>query len=270
MVTATGCRISLPGSSAPISSGTRAMPAASAVISTGVRRSSVPRITSCAPEALALEQRQVDVVADLEDAVARGDAGERDEADGAGDRERLAGDPQRRDAADQRQRHVAHDDERQHRSSGSACTARRRSAAATRPTATRSGARLPPAPGTVPRGWRSSPAGTSSRRSPRGCRRRCAPCPSRRCWRTRRCAAGRSRAGSDWGRRSRSRRRWRSSGMRPAGLSISISPSARVLRSASLRRTTTSKRFDWSMICETTLPFESVSSASVTWLGLSP
>ena len=34
-------------------------------------------------ECLALEQRQIDVVADLQDAIARGDAGERDEADGA-------------------------------------------------------------------------------------------------------------------------------------------------------------------------------------------
>jgi hypothetical protein len=45
------------------------------------------------PEAFTLEQRQVDVVADLEDAVARRDAGERDEADGAGHRERLVGNP---------------------------------------------------------------------------------------------------------------------------------------------------------------------------------
>ena len=54
-------------------------------------------------------------MADLEDAVARGDAGQRDEADHRGDRERLSGEPERDDAADQRERNVAHDDERQHR-----------------------------------------------------------------------------------------------------------------------------------------------------------
>jgi hypothetical protein len=58
---------------------------------------------------------QVDVVADLEDAVARGDAGQRDEAHQRRHRQRLAGNPQRDHAADQGQRDVAHDDEGEHR-----------------------------------------------------------------------------------------------------------------------------------------------------------
>ena len=61
-----------------------------------------------------------------------------------------------------------------------------------------------------------------------------------------------------------------SSGMRPAGLSISILPSARVERSASLMRRTTSKRLELSATCETTRPLDSVSSASITVLGFSP
>lgn len=43
MTMATGCGSSLPGSPAPIINGTRARPAASAIISTGVMRSSDPR-----------------------------------------------------------------------------------------------------------------------------------------------------------------------------------------------------------------------------------
>ncbi len=66
-------------------------------------------------ELFALEQHEIDVVADLQDAVTRRDARERDEADGARHRERLAGDPQRRDAAYEGERHVAHDDQRQRR-----------------------------------------------------------------------------------------------------------------------------------------------------------
>ncbi len=67
------------------------------------------------PEALALVESQVDVVRDLEDAIAGRDAGERDEADHRGDRERLPGEVQRHDAADQRKWDVAHDDQGQHR-----------------------------------------------------------------------------------------------------------------------------------------------------------
>ena len=66
-----------------------------------------------APERLALVQHQVDVVTDLEDAVAGADAGERDEADHRGHRQRLAREPQRDHAADQGQRDVGHDDQRQ-------------------------------------------------------------------------------------------------------------------------------------------------------------
>ncbi len=76
IVTATGCRISLPGVAASISSGSSATPAASAVISTGVSRSRLPRTTSSRPNGSPSSQRQIDVVADLEDAVARGDAGQ--------------------------------------------------------------------------------------------------------------------------------------------------------------------------------------------------
>jgi len=49
-VTATGCRISRPGSSAPIKSGVSASPAQSAVIRTGLRRSMLPRTISPVPK----------------------------------------------------------------------------------------------------------------------------------------------------------------------------------------------------------------------------
>ena len=51
----------------------------------------------------------VDVVADHQDAVAGGDARERDEAHERGDAERLAGNDEGGDAADERERHVEHD-----------------------------------------------------------------------------------------------------------------------------------------------------------------
>ena len=54
-------------------------------------------------------------MADLQDAVAGADAGQRDEADHRRHRERLSHQPEREHAADQGERHVAHDDERQHR-----------------------------------------------------------------------------------------------------------------------------------------------------------
>jgi hypothetical protein len=79
ITTATGCRISLPGASAASSSGVSAKAATSAVISTGVSRSSEPRTIMAWPKARP-RTAQVDVVADLEDAVARGNAGQRDEA----------------------------------------------------------------------------------------------------------------------------------------------------------------------------------------------
>ena len=60
-------------------------------------RSRLPRSTSSRPEGQALPQGQVDVMADLEDAVACRDARQRDEADHAGDRKRLACEPQRGD-----------------------------------------------------------------------------------------------------------------------------------------------------------------------------
>ena len=115
IVMATGCRISLPGASAPIISGTSASPAESAVIRTGVNALEASAHDHLAAEPLALDQHEIDVVADLEDAVARTDAGKRDEADHGRHRKRLARDPKGRDAADQRQRHVAHDDQREHR-----------------------------------------------------------------------------------------------------------------------------------------------------------
>ena len=64
-----------------------------------------------APEGHVLVQGQIDVVADLEDAVARGDAGQRDEADHRGDRQRLAGNHSAATLPIKRQRHAAHDDE---------------------------------------------------------------------------------------------------------------------------------------------------------------
>ena len=103
---ATGCRISLPGVAAPISSGSSANPADSAVISTGVSRSRLPRRTRSRPNGIAFVQREIDVVADLQNAVAGRDARQRDESDHAGDGKRLTGDPQGGDAADQRQRHA--------------------------------------------------------------------------------------------------------------------------------------------------------------------
>jgi hypothetical protein len=59
-----------------------------------------------AAEGLAFEANQVGVVRELEDAVAGGDAGERDEADQRRDGQWLAREPQADDAADQCQRHV--------------------------------------------------------------------------------------------------------------------------------------------------------------------
>ena len=50
IVTATGCRISRPGSPAPNSSGVSARPAHSAVMSTGDSRSRLPRTTSAGPK----------------------------------------------------------------------------------------------------------------------------------------------------------------------------------------------------------------------------
>ena len=177
IVTATGCRISLPGVAASISSGTSATPADSAVISTGVSRSSAAAHDEVAAERHAFVQRQIDVVADLQDAVARRDAGQRDEADHAGDRERLAGDPERRDRADQRERHAAHDDQRQQPPSGSGCRGSRRSGRATPATACRWCGSPPPAPGTCLRGCVKI-AFRQLGRAParRGSARRSAPC----------------------------------------------------------------------------------------------
>ena len=71
IVTATGCRISRPGCvGAEQQRQSARSPADSAVISTGVSRSRLPRTISRAAEGLALVQRQIDVVADLQDAVA--------------------------------------------------------------------------------------------------------------------------------------------------------------------------------------------------------
>src|SRR5262245_21439281 len=64
-------------------------------------------------ESLPFEEGEVDVVADLENAVARGDAGQRDEADHGGDRQGLADYRQRNDAADEGQRNAGEDDDRQ-------------------------------------------------------------------------------------------------------------------------------------------------------------
>ena len=115
MTMATGCRISLPGASAPIISGSSAKPADERRHQHRRQPLQAAAHDHAAAEGLAFAQHQVDVVADLEDAVARADAGERDEADHGRDRQRLPGEPQGDDAADQRQRDVAHDDERQHR-----------------------------------------------------------------------------------------------------------------------------------------------------------
>ena len=71
-------------------------------------------MTSSGPNAICLAQGEIDVVADLENAVACRDSRQRDEADHAGDGQRLTGQRQRRDRTDQRQRHAAHDDRGQH------------------------------------------------------------------------------------------------------------------------------------------------------------
>ena len=71
-------------------------------------------MTSCWPELHLLAQSEIDVVADLENAVAGRDPRQRDEANHAGDGQRLTGQRQRRDRTDQRQRHPAHDDQGQH------------------------------------------------------------------------------------------------------------------------------------------------------------
>src|SRR6266516_2658234 len=62
-------------------------------------------------EELAFVQGKIDILRNLQDAVSRRDAGERDEADHGGHRKRLRRDIQRNDAADQSQRNIAHDDQ---------------------------------------------------------------------------------------------------------------------------------------------------------------
>src|SRR5262249_29250339 len=68
------------------------------------------------PEAFAFVQGKIDIVRNLQDAVARRDAGERDESDHGGYRKRLRRDIQRDDAADQSQRNIGHDDQRENSS----------------------------------------------------------------------------------------------------------------------------------------------------------
>ena len=65
-------------------------------------------------EGFPLDAAQVDVVADLEDAVACGNAGQRDEAHHGGHRQAHAGQPHGDHAANERQRDVRHDDAGQH------------------------------------------------------------------------------------------------------------------------------------------------------------
>ena len=60
------------------------------------------------------------------------------------------------------------------------------------------------------------------------------------------------------------------SGTRPAGVSTISFDSPSVVRSGSASRSTTSWRRLPSMICETTRPFSSVSSVSVTCDGVTP
>jgi hypothetical protein len=54
-------------------------------------------------------------MADFQDAVARRNASQRDEADQRRNRQRLAGQPQAKHAADQRQRDIGHDQPGQQR-----------------------------------------------------------------------------------------------------------------------------------------------------------
>src|SRR5262249_17423405 len=63
------------------------------------------------PEAFAFAQGKIDIVRNLQDDVARRDAGERDESDHGGYRKRLRRDIQCDDAADQSQRNIGHDDQ---------------------------------------------------------------------------------------------------------------------------------------------------------------
>ena len=72
-------------------------------------------MTRSVPERLAFVEGEIDVMADLQDAVAGRDAGERDEADHRGDRQRLGGEVERDHRADQGERDVAHHDQRQRR-----------------------------------------------------------------------------------------------------------------------------------------------------------
>ena len=62
-------------------------------------------------------QDEIDVVRNLEDAVARRDPGEGHEANHAGDGKRQPGDPEGSDRSNQSKGHRAHDDQRQHRGS---------------------------------------------------------------------------------------------------------------------------------------------------------
>ena len=206
--TATGWRISLPAGSAPPSSGSSANAAASAVVSTGVRRSRLPRSTSASPNATPFEQAEIEEMAHLEDAVAQADAGERHEADHAGERQRQARDGERRDAADQRERHADHDDERerdraiapdQQRENRGERQRADRGDLARRPLLRRRS--FPP--GCMREAGRQRHAGHRAAQRRDGRRRRRAPA----CWRRRRAGGGRPRARSGCGRRSRSRRR---------------------------------------------------------------
>ena len=76
IVTATGWRISLPGAAGSISSGTSATPAARARHQHRRQALQAAPHHKLATERHSFVQRQIDVVADLEDAVARRDAGQ--------------------------------------------------------------------------------------------------------------------------------------------------------------------------------------------------
>jgi hypothetical protein len=101
IVTATGWRISLPGVAASISNGTSRQ--------RHQHRGEPLEATpdhQIAPERHPLPERQIDVVADLQDTVARRYTGQRDEADHGRDRERLACQPECDHRPDQGERHL--------------------------------------------------------------------------------------------------------------------------------------------------------------------
>ena len=151
--------------------------------------------------------------------------------------------PQRDHAADQRQRNVRHDDQRQDRRLVARIQHQKDERRARAATATPMSASPAPAPGTCPRAASCSlPEAAFGQRSRRTSATMRVMSRGRRCWRTRRCGAARSRAGSGWARRSSSTVASGRSGTQPCGRIDQRSGRPVVERLHRRSRSTTSKR----------------------------